>query len=128
MTALLTNLECRQGDSLDVSIETHQNSESGPPLPLAGYSARMQVRKRVSDPVPVLDLSTESTGITIDADAGVVAISLSPAQTKDIPVPCDRGVFPITENYVYDLEISSPEGVVTTLIMGNFTVIAEVTR
>ena len=128
MTALLTNLECRQGDSLDVSIEVHQDSETGPALPLAGYSARMQVRKRVTDPVPVLDLSTETGGITIDAEAGVIAISLPPDQTKALPVACDHGVFPATENYVYDLEIRSAQGSVTTLVMGNFSVIAEVTR
>ncbi|MDY0882320.1 hypothetical protein ACFPL7_22285 [Dongia soli] len=128
MTAQLTNLECRQGDSLDLLIEVHQDSETGPALLLTDYSARMQVRKHIADPVPALDLSSAGGGITIDGDAGTITVSISPDQTKTIPVLCDRGIFPIVENYIYDLEIHSPQGAVTTLVMGNFTVFAEVTR
>ena len=91
---------------------------AGTPINLSGYSARMQVRERVTSSTAVLDLS--STGgnpkIVLGGSAGTVTIT----------VP--DGDMDFEGSYLYDLEVESAGGVVTRLLMGRFMCRPEVTR
>ena len=89
---------------------------AGDPIDLTDYTAKMQVRKNIGN-TTVLMTATDSNGILLGGTAGTVDIQLSPAQTNIS-----------NQDNVYDLEVTSPAAVVTTLIQGLFVVIQDVTR
>ncbi|MBK8159116.1 MAG: hypothetical protein IPK59_10240 [Rhodospirillaceae bacterium] len=118
---------CQQGDTFERVLELHQNSFEGATLPLDGFTARMQIRDGIAGEV-ALELSTEAESIEIEAEEGRIRLILEPAATATLSVDCDPGIFPPVKNYVYDLEITNPDGVVTTILRGYFSVIGGVTR
>lgn len=85
------------------------------PVNLGGYSARLQIRESADDPSVALDASEY---LTLGGAAGTIEIEIPAAETADL----EAG------RYVYDLEVESAGGEVTTLIAGSLTVTAEVTR
>jgi hypothetical protein len=87
-------------------------------VPLTGYTARMQVRGSVSSTTATLNLTTENGYLTIDAFKGAIMV--------EVPYTVMTNILP--EKYVYDLEIIDDEDSVERLVMGTFTVRAEVTR
>lgn len=91
---------------------------NGAPINNAGYSARMQVRQRYVSTSTVLSLTSPSDGIVLGGDNGVVTVTVSATAMAGV----------VAGDYVYDLEMVSGGGVVTRLLMGSFTVRAEVTR
>jgi hypothetical protein len=89
------------------------------PRDLAGYSARMDVRAKADiDSAVLLTLSTINGRIALDNDAKTIALTISAADTAALDFK--RGV--------YDLELESPDGVITALAYGTFAVLAEVTE
>lgn len=91
----------------------------GDPVDLTGYSAKMQVRRKAGsvDP-PLLDLSSTNGGITLGDAAGTIVITASATQTTAMT----------GRTGVYDLELTSPTGVVTRLVEGAVDIHPEVTR
>lgn len=110
-----TWIELKRGDTLQVDVLWSQSN--GTPVNLTGYTARMQVRPQPGDGAPILDL-TSGSGITLGGSAGTIAATAPPATTRTFA----------PGEYVYDLELTSPTGVVTTIIAGQFVVYADVTR
>jgi hypothetical protein len=88
----------------------------GTPWNLTGYSARMQVRRSANDSVKLLDL-VSPTNITLNSSGQIVVNATATAMTA---VPAGR--------YVYDLEVESAGGEVTSLLEGRFVVKPEVTQ
>ena len=84
---------------------------------ITGYTAALQIRSLPQDATSVLSL-TSSAGITITGATGTIAATATAAQTGNI----DEGP------YYYDLEITSPTGVVTRVAQGQVVVSAQVTR
>lgn len=91
--------------------------DDGDPVNLTGYTARMQVRKFASSPIPFLTL-TSSSGLSITAGTGVIGMAITAAALSAVPAG----------SYKYDLEIVSGAGQVTKLLGGDFEIQAEVTR
>jgi hypothetical protein len=90
----------------------------GTPVNLTGYSARMQVRRSLNTPTPLLDLTTANGAITLGGINGTIAVIASATLTDDL-----------TARFaVYDLELQSADGTVTRLIEGKATISPEVTR
>lgn len=88
------------------------------PVNLTGYTAELQLRSLPNDPTAALTLTT-SSGITITALTGEIAIHATAAQTRAI----DEGY------YYYDLEITqTATGIVTRVAQGQILVSAEITR
>lgn len=87
------------------------------PVSLAGYSARMQARPNHKATALLLDL-TEGAGITLGGEAGTITLALSDEETAALPAG----------NYVYDLELVSPDEDVTRLVEGSLKISPEVTR
>jgi len=92
-------------------------------LDLTGYVARMQVRRfnRVTrDPeiVIVANYTTENGYLSIEGSLGTVTLLIPPSNMESY----EAG------NYVYDLEVESPESETTRIVQGKFIVRAEVTR
>ena len=81
-------------------------------IPLTGYSARMMLKTAYSDETALVSLTSEvGGGLTINEATGKVTVHIDKADTASL---CTDEV---TEG-VYDLEIESPEGIVTRLIGG----------
>lgn len=78
----------------------------------------MQVRQDVKSASVIVELSTANGRIVTGTTDGKFTLNLTAAETATLP----------PGNYVYDLEITSPAGVDTTLLTGGFAVIAEVTQ
>lgn len=91
---------------------------AGTAINLTGYTAAMQFRLTVDATTAAISL-TQASGITITGATGTLAIRATAAQT---------GALDDSAKYVYDLEITSPAGIVTRLIQGTASVSSEVTR
>lgn len=92
-------------------------SINGTGVNLTTFTAKMQVRKTAYHTTPVTTFTTTDGSITLNSSGNITLIK-SAADASAIPA----GV------YVYDLELTSPNGTVKRLVEGAFTVNAEVTR
>ena len=81
---------------------------------LTGYTAVAQVRRQVADKDPLI---VAELTIAIQTAAPQISLSLTHDQTA-----------PLSESYVWDLELTAPDGIVTTILAGAVRVIPEVTR
>jgi hypothetical protein len=88
------------------------------PVDLAGYSARMTVKNKVGGTV-LLSLTSglPDNRIAIDNTEHTITLTVSAADTDDLTFAAG----------VYDLEMVSPTGAVTTIFYGSVTVTKEVT-
>lgn len=89
----------------------------GDPVDLTGYRADLQVRRTASSTTYALWLSTEWGDIALGSD-GSITISASDAATSTLTA----------KQYVYDLELISPDGDVYRAIEGKVKVGPQVTR
>lgn len=90
-----------------------------PPVNLASYTARMQVRSSQEANTTILDLDTGlKGGITLGGSEGTILIEVSATATAALNFA----------SAVYDLELISPGGVVTRLLEGRVKLRKEVTR
>ena len=85
------------------------------PMDLTGYTARLAVKDKIGGTV-LLSLTTENGGIAIDNVAKTITLTIAAAATEDFA--WSRGV--------YELEMVSPTGVVTALLIGKISVTKEV--
>lgn len=106
------SLKLRQGDTYKRTLTWIVNKT---PVNLTGYDARLQIREDPDDATPALDASDY---LTLGGAAGTIEVEIPASETADL----EPG------RYVYDLEVESGGGEVTTLIAGSVTVTAEVTR
>lgn len=106
------NLAMYQGDHFTETFEQF-DADGVTPLDRTGYSYEAQIRAQheSSDPLVSFTINTSSLA------TGVIVLSLTAAQTADLP-----------RTAVWDLEETSPAAVVTTLLKGTVTVEREVTR
>jgi hypothetical protein len=95
---------------------TYENP-AGTPVNITSYTAALQLRSLPESTTAVLSLATGS-GITITGPSGLVAVHATAAQTGGI----------IAGDYYYDLEITSPQGIVTRLVQGQAILNPQVTR
>lgn len=84
---------------------------------ITGWTARMQIRETPYSDEYILDLDSESYGITIDGPAGTIEINID----------ADRMSLIYPGSYVFDLDVMFG-GNVDTLIYGDFIVKGDVTR
>jgi hypothetical protein len=90
---------------------------NGAAISLVGWTARMQVRRRVPSTGTLADLTTENGGIVLGGAAGTVTVSIAATATDDLPAG----------EHVYDLELVNGS-TVERLVMGAFIVRGEVSR
>lgn len=86
------------------------------PKDLAGYIARMDIMDKAGGTV-LLALTTENAGIVIDNVTKTITLNISATDTAAIT----------WKKAVYDLELESTTGVVTSLLFGTVVVTKEVT-
>ncbi len=86
-------------------------------IPLSDYTGRMQIRDYIDSSIVVKTLTTENDRIAILENLGRVDIILTPSETEELEA----------KDYVYDVELESPDGDVTRILSGKLTVRAEIT-
>ena len=105
------DLDIYQGD--DPAWEVFVDTGDGvTPADITGYTALAQIRRSVADQDPVVVVTMTAAVVSPN-----VSLSLSHDQTELL---CGR--------YVWDLQLTSPAGIITTILRGNVSVTAEVTR
>lgn len=92
--------------------------EYNQPVDLTGYTARMHIREKLDSTSIVLQLTTENSRILIDNTLKTITLKISATDTAALGFT----------QAVYNLELVSSSGVVTSLITGNLQLIKEVTR
>ena len=117
MPAIKYDFEIEQGAAF--ALVFRRKDDAGGPIPLTGYTARMQVRANVAAQDVLLELTTENGRLVIDEANGEAAIALD----ADTTAACTW------RKGVYDLELVPPDGKnVIRLVEGQITVSREVTR
>ena len=107
---------CDQGSTFTRTIEIKE--ADGTVFPLAGYTARMEVRRTVDASSALIGLSTADGRIVINPSLGALTITLTPELTASL-----------TQSGVYDLEIvHTSTGAVHKVIRGEFKLEKEVSR
>jgi len=91
--------------------------EYNEPVDLTGFTARMQLRSKISDEVVILELTTENGGILIDNVAKTISIVIDAVATALLDF----------STAVYSLELVKAAEV-TSFIRGNISLEKEVTR
>jgi hypothetical protein len=94
------------------------NDSTGNPVILSGYTARLQVRRSVSDTNVLFEMSTANGRISIVPSQGQIVLDFKSADTT--PLTWKQGK--------YDLELTSPTGIVTRLIQGSISISPEITH
>ena len=102
----------------DWFLNLQYKDSAGAAINLTNYTAAMQFRLTVDAATAAISL-TQSSGITITEATGTLAIRVTAAQTATLDD---------SAKYDYDLEITSPSGVVTRLIQGVASVSSQITR
>jgi hypothetical protein len=116
MAAAKYNILIEQGATFQLNLLWKDSA--GTPIDLSGYTARMQVRRKVDSPTTLLSLTTENGGIALGGITGTIAVVAQATATDDISEKIG----------VYDLELVDGSGVVTRLVEGCVTISPEVTR
>lgn len=115
MSQNIYNFTINQGETFSKSVTW--KDAAGVVVNLTGYTARMQLRRKVNSETIEKSLTTENGGILITAPlTGVITMFMSATDTAFL-----SGV------YVYDLELVSA-GIVKRLLQGTITLDLEVTR
>lgn len=110
------NISIDQGATYTLAIS--YKDSNGAAINLTNYTAAMQLRSTYTSVDAVLSLSSPSNGIVITGATGLISITITDTQTSALS----------SNNFVYDLEITSSSNVKTRLIQGIVTVSPEVTR
>jgi hypothetical protein len=131
MIAGVYNITIEQGSTFGRLIAIEQPDLATDPtgatfenFELAGFTARMHIRRTIDTSTPMITLTTENGRIAINPN-----ISGSPTKNNEISLSIAAAdTATITTSGVYDLEIISPSGTVSKVIRGDVTLIPEVTR
>ena len=103
------------------TLTTVKKDDQGRVVPLADHFARMQVRTSYAANIGstvIFNLTTENDYISIDAAKGQITVTIPSAEMTTVS----------SGKYLYDLELIYPDDTVERLLMGTFTIRAEVTR
>jgi hypothetical protein len=95
---------------------------NGVPIDLAGWIVKLHVRRSKQTSVKEIELSSLTSGITVNAPLGKITATVLPAQTIDI------GFNDSSLTMVWDLELTSVGLQVITLVAGNYVLLRDVTR
>jgi hypothetical protein len=91
--------------------------EYNTPVPLTGYTARMQIRSSLSSSTVIQELTTSNGGIVIDTTYNTITILLTATQTASLTF----------STAVYGLELVSGTDVIP-FCTGTLTLVQEITR
>jgi hypothetical protein len=108
--AIKANLIIDQGTTYSTTIDIIDDNDM--PIDLTGYTGSAQLRKHYSSS------NSTSFAVSVDASSGILALSLTAAQTGALAAG----------RYVYDVELTNASNVVSRIVEGIVTVTPQVTR
>ena len=114
MTPGRYNIKVYQGATFNL---TPRWKIDGSYVNITGYSAVLTVKNSPSSSTSIIVLSSANGRITVGGTNGQFTLALTAAETDTLTAG----------NYVYDLEITAPNGTVTRLLEGGFIVYDGVT-
>lgn len=122
MAAGTYNTDLDQGATFSRTFEV--TNSDGTAFDLTGYTFQAQLRKKP------LDTGTPVATFTcaLGSPTNLVSITLTNLITDAIPVAANAKDPTATARFYYDLEITSPGGVVTRLVEGYIDVSPQVTK
>lgn len=112
---------CNQGSTWRRGVTWEGND-------IEGFSVRMHVRPKIASPKEeiLVVLTTENGRITLDEEEeGRMVLEIDALTTREFDAGTSRAT---GKKYYYDLEVEAPDGEVTRILEGLFTVFPEVTR
>lgn len=115
MPAIKHSLIIERGATFTLPLTWRDETDA--PINLTGYTAKLQMRRKVTDADAIVSL-TELAGITLGGTLGTINAFISAAQTATLP----------DDVSVWALELTSASGVVTRLIEGTVYVSPRVVR
>jgi hypothetical protein len=111
------NLTINSVDSTNYSAHTTGGIVSwNTPVPLAGYTAKMQIRESIGTPL-ILELTTANGGIVLDTVNYTIRILMTSQQTALFN-------FPVA---LYSLELTDTLGAINIFMTGSVTLVQEIT-
>lgn len=109
------DLSIYQGDDYAAQVTVYEG-DGTTPFDLAGYSSQAQIRPNLTDPSP--DPVASFTVNITQQESNVITIGLPHDVSKTLT----------NLEYVWDLQVIDPTGLITTLLAGQVRVTREVTR
>ena len=91
--------------------------EYNQPNSLAGYTARLQIREKITSTTAIKELTTENGGIVIDNGTKTITVNMSATDTAAFTF----------KTAVYSMELVNGD-TVTPFIYGDLTLVTEITR
>jgi hypothetical protein len=114
-----TSITINQTNSLMYTAYTSGGViEYNRPVPLTGYSARMQIRETVDSPTALYSTDSVAGHLSIDLELMTISIKIPAQVTQQFSF----------STAVYSLELYKPDGLVVPFLTGNLTLVPEVTR
>lgn len=92
--------------------------EYNQPVPLTGYSARMQIRETVDSPTTLYSTDSVTGHLSLDLQLMTIGIKIPAQVTQQFTF----------STAVYSIELYKPDGSVVPFLTGNLTLVPEVTR
>jgi len=118
------DLEIQQGSDYHQVFKFYEDEARTIPLNLAGSTAAMVIRRDDFDGAKLITLSSDvDGGLTINAGASTIAVSIAAAKTSAITAIKGDDAIP----GVYDMEIYNAD-TTTRIVQGAVTISREVTR
>ena len=114
MTPGRYNIKCYQGATFNLAPQWKINNSY---VDVTDYTAAMDVKYSPTSTTTITVFSTDNGRITVGTTDGKFTLAMDATTTSALPAG----------NYVYDLEVTAPDGTVTRLLEGAFTVFQEVT-
>lgn len=122
------HLKLIQGTPFSFLVRVTQPDESDPPelvpMPLTGYSAKLQARPHIASDCVLLEMSSDTPRIEIDEEAGTFSLYLTSEETSSLvwgkPNTVSKGVF--------HCEITPPDGETIRVLEGTIKLDPEVVR
>ena len=114
MSAGNYDITCEQGATFSRTLTVTDSANE--PRDFSSHTARMQVRRRLTDTDVLIELTTENGRITMNSN-GEIFLGITAVDTAALPT-----------GGVYDLEVIDSSGTVERLVQGNFILELEVTR
>lgn len=118
MTAGVLDILVEQGATWTRHFEWWTTATPPVEIPVAGYLARMQIRKTYRSEPPLVTLDSDLLG----------GITLTAPNAIDILMTAEQTAAMAAAGGVYDLELVAPDGFVTRLLQGVVTIAPEATR
>lgn len=116
-TPVKQKLTIYKGSRYEHTVEV-LDTDNVTPVPLTGFTARMQFRNKVTDTTVLFEATTENALLVVNGAEGTVTVI----------IPGDTSSAWDFKKGVYDLEIESPSGYSYRIMEGGVAVRPEVTR